>query len=95
MPKVTIDIPNRFMPTIQELATEKLHNIDTSQLTNAQIATKVVVRLLKEEVLKKKIEEAEIESRIATMELVNQERETLATTKTELQTDVEAIVESV
>ena len=92
MPKISIDIPAKFMPTLTKIAQEEL-KLDTATLTNAQIAQKVSLKIIKQAIKTYRENELEVTSKLATMELVNQAQADLAASKAILETDIEAIVE--
>lgn len=92
MPRISIDIPARFMPVLTKIAQEELE-LDTATLTNAQIAQKVSLKIIKQAIKTYRENELEVTSKLATMKLVNQAQADLAASKAILETDIEAIVE--
>lgn len=93
MPKVTLDIPLKFMPALTKIAQYEL-KVDTSTLTNAQIAQRVSLKIIKEAIKVYRENELDVANKLATMELVNQARAELEASKAALATDIETIVEA-
>ena len=93
MPKVTLDIPLKFMPALTKIAQDELE-VDTSTLTNAQIAQRVSFKIIKEAIKVYRENELDVANKLATMELVNQARAELEASKAALATDIETIVEA-
>ena len=93
MPKISIDIPAKFMPALTKIAQDEL-KIDTATLTNAKIAQKVSLKIIKQAIKTYRENELEVTSRLAIMDLINQEQANLAESKTTLETDIETIVEA-
>ncbi len=93
MPKVTLDIPLKFMPALTKIAQDEL-KVDTSTLTNAQIAQKVSLKIIREAIKVYRENELDVANKLATMELVNQARAELEASKAAFATDIETIVEA-
>lgn len=93
MPKVTLDIPLKFMPALTKIAQDEL-KVDTSTLTNAKIAQRVSLKIIKEAIKVYRENELDVANKLATMELVNQARAELEASKAALATDIETIVEA-
>lgn len=93
MPKIALDIPARFMPILTKIAQEEL-KLDTATLTNAQIAQKASLKIIKDVIKTHKEAELDITSRLAIMDLVNQAKTELEISKATLAADIETIIEA-